>query len=212
MPVVKVIAASDEPLLRKGLGEVVREHAGWSVTAEASNAEELLVVLASDTFDVAVLALPLGDAQGIELVASIRAVNHGLPLIVLAGYSVEHYAMSFVGAGANAFVPRNASPDEIREAIASVAGGGQYLSPAVASEMARNLGVRGAPQPPHERLSQRERQVFALLAGGHSPTTIGTMLGLSVKTISTYRARILEKTGFRSNADMVAYAIRHRLL
>lgn len=212
MPPVKLIVASDEPLLCRGLSEVVREQAGWRVASEAAGAGELLDAIRSEHFDVAVITLPLGNDQGLELIAAIRAADDLLPVIVLAGYSAEHYAMSFVRAGANAFLPRNASPDQIREAIASVAGGGKYLSPAVATELARSLGVAGEPQPPHERLSRREQQVFRMLAAGATPTAIGTSLGLSVKTVSTYRARILEKTGFRSNADMVAYAIRNRLL
>lgn len=170
------------------------------MAAEVGDPAELSSALGRADADVAVLALPFGDRGGVELVQQIRAEAGKMPLIVLAAYLVEHYASSFLRAGANAFLRRTAAPDEILRTIEAVANGGKYIAP------------NGGQEPPHKKLSARELEVFLLLAGGHAPTEIAAKLGLSVKTVSTYRARILGKTGFRSNADIVGYAIRNRLV
>jgi two-component system invasion response regulator UvrY len=195
-----LLLACDEPLVRRGFHDILTGRNGWAVAAEAGDPKELSAVLRRAEADVAVLALPFGERAGIELVREIRAEAGTMPLIVLAAYLVEHYASSFLRAGANAFLRRTAAPEEILGTIQAVANGGKYASPGARHE------------PPHRKLSARELEVFLLLAGGHAPTAIAAQLQLSVKTVSTYRARILEKTGFRSNADIVGYAIRNRLV
>ena len=196
---VKLLLASDEPLVRRGFHNILTGRNGWEVASEVATPAELAEALGRAEADVTVLALPFGERGGVELIQEVRAAG-SMPLIVLAAYVVEHYATAFVRAGANAFLPRTAEPDEILRTIEAVAGGKRYVAP------------NGGTAPPHKKLSGRELEVFLLLAAGHAPTAIAGRLQLSVKTVSTYRARILEKTGFRSNADIVAYAIRNRLV
>jgi two-component system, NarL family, invasion response regulator UvrY len=198
---VKLLVASDEPLVRRGFHDILAGRNGWAVAEEAGSSEELSAALGrAAAADVAVLALPFGERPGIELVQQIRAEAR-IPLVVLAGYVVEHYASAFLKVGANAYIPRTAAPELILSTIESVANGGRNAA-----------AVRATDAPPHRKLSARELEVFLLLAAGNAPTAIAAMLQLSVKTVSTYRARILEKTGFRSNADIVGYAIRNRLV
>ena len=201
MHVVRLLVASNDPIVRKGFHEIVRERTGWSVRSEAGGVPELLERLRENSTDGVVVDLPLGDRPGTDVLAEVRQTAPQIPLIVLAAYAIEHYATAFLEAGANAFVRRNAEPREILDAIAAATNGGRYKQAAVER-----------PPRPHELLSGRELEVFRHLAAGLKPTEIAALLRLSIKTVSTYRARILQKTGFRSNADIVGYAIRTRLV
>ena len=201
MPSVRLLVASPDPIVRRGFHEIVRQRTGWSVSSEAAGLPELLATLRENAADAVVVELPLGDRTGTDVLAEIREAAPEVPLIVLAAYAIEHYATAFLEAGANAFVRRNAEPREILDAIAAAANGGRYKQAAA---------VR--PPRPHELLSGRELEVFRHLAAGRKPTEIATLLSLSIKTVSTYRARIFEKTGFRTNADIVGYAIRTRMI
>ncbi len=211
MTSVRLLVAGDDPIVRKGLREIVRARPEWAVAGEAASADELAGCLRNEPFDVVVLDVPLGSSSGLDVVTRIRAEFPAVSLIVLSTYPESQYAIPFLRAGANAFLRRNTEPAEILSAIAGVAGGRRYVTPAVAEEVARSLEKDGVKQP-HERLSAREFEVFRLLSLGRSPTEIAGMLNLSVKTVSTYRARILEKAGFSSNADIVGYAIRNKLI
>jgi two-component system invasion response regulator UvrY len=208
---VKLLVAGGEAIVRKGFREIIRARPGWDVAAEARDLSELVDALRRDGADALVLELPLGETTDVDVIAEVRREAPLMPLLVLAGYPEEHYGLAFLRAGANGYVRRNAEPDELLAAVATVAGGGNYVSAALSRKIAQSM-IRGTPTQPHERLSPRELEVFRLLALGRSPTEIAGALQLSVKTVSTYRARILEKTGFRSNADMVGYAIRNRLV
>lgn len=211
MHAVKLLVAGADAIVRKGFRELVRARDGWAVSAEARHEAELSDAIRRNGADVLVLELPFGDGNDVELIARLRGEAPKLPLLVLAAYPEEHYGLAFLRAGANGFVRRSAEPEEILEAVDTVASGGSYVSPKLSRTIARSA-QRGKATQPHERLSARELEVFRLLALGRTPTQIASMLGLSVKTVSTYRTRILEKTGFRSNADIVGYAIRNRLV
>jgi DNA-binding NarL/FixJ family response regulator len=208
---VKLLVAGSDAIVRKGFREIFRVQPDWLVAAEASNDDEVLDHLRREPFDVAILDVPLGERSGLDLIGPIREEFPALPLVVISAYPESHYALAFLRAGANAFLPRNVEPAEVLAAIGAVAGGGKYVTSALASELARGV-ERGGVSEPHERLSAREFEVFRLIAKGDSATAIARRLNLSVKTISTYRSRILEKTGFRSNADIVSYAIRNKLI
>lgn len=200
---MKLLIAGQLPLLRRGLRDLMRSRPEWLVAGEADTPSRLLeLVRVRRDLDAVVLDQPFGEGTGPDLVAELRREAPHVPLVVLVPYSGAQYATAFLRAGANAFVRRNADADEVLHAITTVAQGGRYVTP----------GSNGDGRAPHELLSGRELEVFHLLASGRKPTEIATMLSLSVKTVSTYRARIFEKTGFRSNADLVGYAIRNRLV
>ena len=211
MHAVKLLVAGGEAIVRKGFRELVRSRPGWEVLAEARDGAELFDALRRNGADVLVLEVPFGESSDVDVIANIRSEAPSMPLLVFAAYPEEHYGLAFLRAGANGFVRRSAEPDEILEAVDKVSNGRTYVSPSLSKTIAKS-NIRGQATQPHERLSARELEVFRYLALGHSPTHIADMLQLSVKTVSTYRTRILDKTGFRSNADIVGYAIRNRLV
>ncbi len=207
---MKIIVADDHAIVRKGFHQIVSTRPGWQVVAEASNGDELLALLRRGPHDLLVLDVSLGDRSGIELLEHVRAEFPSLPVLMLSMLPEEQYAVRCLRAGANGYVQKDSEPEEILEAMARIASGGKYITPRLAAHLADEM-VRGNDRP-HEKLSTREFEVFRLIALGRSASEIAEMLNLSVKTVSTYRTRILEKTGFRSNADMIAYAIRNSLV
>ena len=208
---MKILIADDHSIVRRGLQQIIATHPGWRVTTEVSKADDVLPELRRDRVDVLVLDVSLGGRSGIDLLGHIRSEFPSLPILMLSMHDEEHYAIRCLRAGASGYIQKDSSPDELIRAIERVAAGHTYFSGAVADQLAAEV-VRGSGGLPHERLSTREFEVFRLIAAGKTPTDIAEVLHLSVKTVSTYRTRILEKTRFRSNADIIAYAIRSGLL
>ena len=207
---LKILVADDHAIVRRGLQLLLGGTAGWEV-AEVATADEVLPVLRREPFHILLLDITLRDRSGIDLLPAIRRDFPHLGVLMLSMHPEEQYAIRSLRAGANGYLQKDGSPEELFSAIERVASGRTYVSVDVADRMAMELS-RPTSQLPHERLSAREFEVFRLIATGKSVSEIGGMLHLSVKTISTYRARIMEKTGFRSNADIVAYAVRSHLV
>lgn len=207
---MKILVADDHAIVRKGFQQIVATVPGWRIAAEASSSEEVLTALRADRFDIVVLDVTLGRRSAIDLLAQIRAQYPALPVLILSMHPEQQYAVRCLRLGANGYIQKDSAPEEILEAMARVAGGSKYISPSLAGMLAEDA-VYGTERP-HDRLSSREFEVFRLIASGRSVTEIADILNLSVKTISTYRARILEKTGFHSNADIITYAIRNSLV
>lgn len=205
---MKIVIADDHSVVRRGLQHIIATHAGWQVAAEAGRADDVLPLLRRERVDLLILDVSFGGRSGIDLLGPIRAEFPSLPVLMLSMHAEEQYAIRSLRAGASGYIQKDSSPEEIIEAIARVAAGHTYVSGAVADQMAAELVRRGPPTEPHERLSSREFEVFRLIAQGLSATEIAEALHLSIKTVSTYRSRLLVKTGFRSNAEIVAYAIR----
>lgn len=198
-------------IIRRGMQLIVAKRAGWNIAAEAANAEELFAALARERFDVVVLDLALRDRSGIDVLAQIRREHPHVRVLILASEPEELFALHCLRAGARGYVQKDGTADEILDAIERVAAGRTWLSAAVTEQMAADL-IHPHDKEPHELLSPREFEVFRMLAHGKSITEIAASMNVSVKTASTYRTRILEKTGFHNNADIVAYAIRTRLI
>lgn len=205
---MRLIIADDQPIVRKGFRQIVGGTHGHP--AEVATAEELLAALRAQPYDVAVLAVTLGESSAIPLLSQIRSEFPLLPVLMLSMQNEERFAVRCLCAGAHGYLEKNSTPEQILAAIKAVTNGDRYITPRVASLLAEEV-VRRAENP-HSGLSPREFEVFRLIALGRTPTEIGEMLKLSVKTVSTYRSRILEKTGFRTNADIIAYAVRNSLV
>ena len=205
---MRLIIADDRPIVRKGLQQIVGAVHGDPV--EASTAEGLLAALRAERFDVLVLGVTLDESSSIPLLGQIRSEFPSLAVLMLSMHDEERYAVRCLCAGAHGYLEKNSTPEQILAAIAAVRNGERYITPRVAALLAEEV-VRRAENP-HAHLSPREFEVFRLIALGRTPTEIGEMLHLSVKTVSTYRSRILEKTGFRTNADIIAYAVRNSLV
>jgi two-component system, NarL family, invasion response regulator UvrY len=208
---MKIVIADDHAIVRRGLQQIIATRGGWKVVGEASSGAELLALLQTVEADVLVLDVSLGDRSGIDLLEPVRALRPNLPVLMLSVYAEEHYAMRALRAGAHGYIQKDRPPEEIIAAIERVATGRTYMSEAVVDQMTATM-TGAQTQHPHELLSPREFQVFRLIGAGRTLTEIADLLHVSVKTVSTYRSRILEKTGFRTNADLIAYAIRNDLL
>ena len=207
---IKVIIADDHPLFRRGLKNAFSETSDIEVVAEAENGDDLLKKISGLDISVALMDVAMPGKHGLDLLKQIREEQPKLPVLVLTVYPEEHYAVRFFKAGASGFIHKESSTDEIYAAVRKVANGGKFASPEITEKLAFDFGK--TDRPLHENLSDREHQVFMMLAEGESPTEIGKKLSLSVKTISTHRSRILEKMQMKKNAELIHYAISNRLL
>lgn len=207
--VTRVLLVDDHPLFRSGLRRLLEAEPRLSVVAEAGSAAEALVQLCRTQPDLVILDISLPDGSGVDLLDTLRAQRQDLAILFLSAHPEAGFALPLLRAGARGYLEKQAPPDRILEAIRRVAAGERYLTPHLAQRLA---GAAGADAAGHERLSRRELQVFTRIARGVPPATTAEELKLSVKTIGTYRTRILEKLGLASNAELAAYAVRNRLL
>lgn len=207
---MRIVIADHHQIIRRGLQLILARRSDWSIAAEAEDAPQLLDALRRGPCDVLVTDLSLRGRCMLEMLAEIHRLRPALPVLLLTSYPEEQYAVAALRAGARGYIQKDASADEILDAIARVAAGRTRVSEHVAELLAQ--GVAAPSVPLHERLSARELDVFVRLARGETISDIAVTLALSIKTVSTYRTRILEKTGFRSNADIVAYAVRANLI
>lgn len=208
---IKIGLVDDHAILRSGLRAFLEEEADFLVTAEASSGREAIDMVRQHELDVMLMDISMPGQTGIEALAMIRAKAPDVAIIILSSYPEEHYAVHLIRQGASGYLNKQCEPAEIVDAIRRVAGGNRYITPAVAELLAQQLNRPDADQP-HERLSEREFQVFTRLAKGETVSDIGAALSLSVKTISTYRTRIMEKMALQSNSDLTYYALKSKLI
>jgi two-component system invasion response regulator UvrY len=211
-PRTRVLIADDHPIFRRGLRAVLGELEDFEVAGEATDGESLLAALARGTSDVAILDLALPGAKGLDLLRRLRAEHPGVPILVLSAHPEDPYAMRCLKAGAAGYVEKSAEPDTLVEALRAVVAGRRYLSERVAGRLMGNAEVRQEKRPPHDTLSEREFQVLCGIAAGRTISEIAVDLALSVKTVSTYRARLLAKMGLRTNSEITRYVFEHGLL
>lgn len=207
----RILVADDHAIVRKGLKQIISAALDLKVTAEAASGHEVLSLAREEPFDVVVLDLNMPDQSGLDTLKQLKAEHPSLPVLILSMYSEQQYAVRVLRAGASGYLTKESAPEQLVEAIRKVASGGKYVSAAVADAL---LGLLDADpdQPLHATLSDREFQVMRLLASGKSVSDIADMLSLSVKTVSTYRARVLEKMSMNSNAELAQYALRNELI
>lgn len=208
---MNVLIADDHRIVREGLRLIIAAQPGWDVIAEAASADEVLPALRKENVDVIVLDVSLGGRSGIDVVGHIRSEFPTLPVLILSMHDEQQYALRALRAGASGYLQKDSSATQLIAAIQRVAAGHTHVSGAVADQLAAEY-FRGPAGLPHERLSTREFEVFRLIALGKSISEIADALHLSANTVSTYRSRILGKTGLRSNADIVSYAIHNQLI
>ena len=209
---LSVLIVDDHEVVRDGVKRIFDERPGAAATfGEASTAPEALALAREREWDVVVLDLSLGGRSGLEVLKELKQLRPRTPVLILSMHSEEQYARRAFKAGAAGYITKDSPRAELLRAINKVAGGGRYLSPALAERLVLDL-ERGPDGPPHERLSDREFQVLTLIASGQTVGEIAALLSLSDKTISTYRARILEKMSMRTNAELTHYAIQNKLV
>lgn len=207
----RIVIADDHAVVRKGLRLILADADELFVAGEAASADELLTLLRTRPVDAVILDVSLGDRDGIELLKQIRASFPRLPVLMMSIYSEDVYALRALRAGASGYIEKSAAPELLLAAVRRVAAGGKWLSAAMTERLTAQIGSEAADSLPHERLSDREFEVFRLLGNGKSVTEIARALNLSVKTVSTHRMRILAKTGLETNAAIVDYVISNGL-
>jgi DNA-binding NarL/FixJ family response regulator len=208
---IEILIADDHAVVRKGLVQIVSETLDIKVAAEASNGEEALDLVREHDLDVVVLDLNMPGPTGLDVLKQLNAEYPDMPVLILSVHPEDQYALRVLRAGAAGYLTKDSAPNKLVEAIRKVADGGKYLSSAVAEQLLFQIDA-DADQPLHATLSDREFQVMRFLAEGMSVTEIAEKLSLGVKTISTYRARLLDKMQMSSNAELARYALENDLI
>jgi DNA-binding NarL/FixJ family response regulator len=208
---MKILITDDHAVVRQGLKQILADEFKRAVFGEASNAQEALNRVWKESWDVVVLDITMPGRGGLEVLKEIKRSKPKLPVLVLSMHPEDQFAVRMIKSGASGYMTKESAPSDLVGAIKKVLSGGHYVSPSLAEKMATYITL-DVQKPPHERLSDREFQVFRMIASGKSVTQIAHELALSVKTISTYRTRILEKTAMSSNADLTHYAIQNQLV
>ena len=206
----RILIVDDHAVVRQGLKQILEVAIAGPVFGEAANGEEAARMVEEADWDAVILDLSLPGKSGLEALKELRRARPRLPVLVLSMYPEEQFAVRVLRAGAAGYLPKKTTAADLVAAVRSVVAGRRYVSPSLAERLAGEIAL--APgRAPHELLSDREFQVLRLLASGKTVTASADELGLSVATVSTYRARILEKMGMRENYDLVQYAIVNRL-
>ncbi len=208
---IRLLIADDHPVVRSGLRRIAEEDEDIIVTAEASNGEEALAALRRAAVDMVLLDISMPGAPFIDTLKRLRDEHPTVRVLVLSAHPEDQWAVRALRAGASGYLTKDHSPDQLVEAVRRVFRGGRYVSPTLAEQLASRLGSEFAGAP-HELLSDREFEVLRRLGAGHTVKDVASDLHLSPKTVSTYRTRLLEKLGVRSNADLVRYASQHGLI
>ena len=207
----RIVIADDHAIVRKGMRLILAGADELLVAGEAASADELLTLLRTRPVDMVILDVSLGDRDGIELLKQIRASFPRLPVLMISMHAEDVFAIRAVRAGASGYIEKSAPPELMLEAVRKVAAGGKWVSAAIAERLTAYLAGESAATLPHERLSDREFEIFRLLGNGKSVTEIARALNLSVKTVSSHRTHILAKTGLETNAGIVDYVVSNNL-
>ena len=208
---MKILIVDDHAVVRKGIKLILSELDEPIVTGQAGNGSEAMRLIREESWDMVLLDIGLPGKNGIEVLKQIKAEYKKLPVLMLSMYPDDQYAMRALRAGAAGYMSKEAAADELLQIIAKVRNGGRYISPELAEKLLFELDDN-TDELPHLALSDREFEVLRHIASGRSVSEIATLLSLSVKTISTYRARLLEKMKMKHNAEMTHYAIKHHLV
>lgn len=211
MDKTKILIADDHVIVREGLKQIVAETSDMVVADEAGSGHEVLNKVLKNDYDVVVLDITMPGMNGVDILNHLKNQRPELPVLILSMHPEEQYAVRVLRAGASGYLTKESAPDELIAAIRKVSAGKKYVSSSLAEKLAFELET-DTEKPLHETLSDREYQVMCMIASGKTVKEIAEELFLSVKTISTYRARILEKMKMKNNAELTYYAIKHGLV
>lgn len=208
---ITLLIADDHAIFREGLKHILEEHPDIVVADEAANGWEVLDKVWKRDFDMVLLDISMPGMPAIDVLKRLKAEKPRLPVLILSMYPEDQYAVRFIRAGASGYLTKESAPDELITAIRRITSGRKYITSSLAEKLADEVEP-DAEKPLHNTLSDREYEVFRLIASGKTVTEIADALSLSVKTISTYRSRILEKMRMKTNAELMHYALKHGLL
>lgn len=208
---IRILIVNDHAILRAGLKHILAESKDIVVAGEAGNGLEALAKLRAETWDAVVLDMTMPGKSGIELIKQIKSENPKLPVLVLSMHNEDIYAVRTLRAGASGYLCKDNAEPQLEQAIRKVASGGLFINAAVAEKLAVGMLAPTADALPHTLLSDREYQIFQYIVGGKGVTDIARELNLSVKTVSSYKTRIMQKMNLSNAAELVRYALRHDL-
>lgn len=208
---IRVLIADDHAVVRRGLRELLKEEISNITFAEAATAHETLALVKKQDWEIVILDISMPGKSGMDILADLKALRPHLPVLFLSVHPEEQFAKRALQTGAAGYLTKESIPEELVNAVRKVLAGGRYISQELMEKLAWDV-QRDAHRRDHEALSNREFQVLRMLASGSTVKQIADEIGLSVKTVSTYRARILLKMGMRNTAELIRYAIRHHLV
>ncbi len=208
---IRIVIADDHSVVRRGIREILADEADMEVIAEACTAQELLDLLSTQRCDAVVLDIGLPGRSGLEVLDQLRQGRPSIPILIHTMHPEEQFAVRAFRAGAAGYLTKDSAPAELVKALRRIVSGGKYVGASLAEQLAASMDVRSAA-PAHEALSDREFEVFRFLASGKTVSEIAEQLCLSVKTISTYRTRILQKMNMHNNAELMRYALHEKLV
>jgi DNA-binding NarL/FixJ family response regulator len=209
---IRLLICDDHAIVRQGLKQILADAPDLAVAAEAGDGPEAIQCIRRGGMDVVLLDIALPGRDGLDVLKQIHQEFPKLPVLVVSTYPEKQYALRSLRLGAAGYLNKGADPAELITAIRKVAQGGMFVSPTVAETLASAMRRDTGQQPPHELLSPREYQVFSLIAAGRSLTEIADTLSLSLNTVSTYRARVMEKIDTQNDVETALYAVRHQLV
>ncbi len=208
---IRVIVADDHPILRAGMVSVLNASSDLRVVAEAGNGAEVLRAIRDVAFDVLLLDVSMPGKSGLDLMRQIRKDSPRLPILIVSSFPEDQYALRSIKAGASGYITKMSAPSDLVTAVRTVSNGRKFITPALAEMLADHV-ERPDSATPHESLSDREFQTLKMIAAGHSLTEIAEVLCISVKTVSVYRSRLLEKMRMKSNVELTRYVVEHGLI
>jgi DNA-binding NarL/FixJ family response regulator len=208
---IKILIADDHAIVREGLKQILSESADLSVVDEAGTGQEVLDKISKNDLDLVILDIAMPGRGGLDILKEIKTQKPRLAVLMLSMYPEEQYAVRVLKSGASGYLTKESAPGELVRAIRQISQGKKYISPSLAEKLAVDLEI-GPGKPSHETLSDREYQVMCMIASGNTLKEIADGLSLSIKTISTYRSRILEKMNMKTNAELTHYAIKNNLV
>ncbi len=208
---INILIADDHFLVREGFKKLIKREVDMTVSAEAATGPEVLEKLAEEEIDVIVLDINMPGKSGLDLLKDLRDYYHHIKILILSMQPEDRFAIRLLKSGASGYITKESAPDELVKAIRKVYNGGKYISPTLAEKLAFDIDI-DTEKPLHENLSDREFQIFELIGAGKSIAEIAKKLSLSQSTVHTYRTRVLEKMKMHSNAEIIHYAIKNKLV
>lgn len=208
---IRILIVDDHTLIREGFKKILNEESDLKVVREALTGREAIEFSAKEKLDIILLDISLPDQSGLDVLSALKRRSKKIPVLILSMYPEERFAVRALKAGASGYITKESAAEELVRAIRKILAGGKYISPSLAEKLAGDL-QHDTDRPRHETLSNREYEVLCLIASGKTVSEIGEKLSLSVKTISTYRARVLEKMDMKTNAELTHYAIGNHLV
>ncbi len=208
---IKLLVADDHAIVRKGIAQIIAETTDIVVAGEARNGQEVMEKANTDDYDLVLLDISMPGRDGLEILKTLKRQWPKLAVLILSMYPEEQYAVRALRSDASGYLTKESAPDELVAAIRKVSAGRKYISVSLAEKLVAKLELHQA-QAPHEQLSDREYQIMCMIASGKTQTKIADALSLSIKTISTYRTRLLKKMHMKSNAEITRYAIENKLV